>query len=74
MPEATAIVGALDRATRLCLDEALARPGRVRESAFALLAADALLTYACEAAVESDDPDGALQALLPGLLEASEGS
>ena len=38
------------------------------------LAADALLTYACEAALDADDPDGALKALLPGLLEASEGS
>jgi hypothetical protein len=31
-------------------------PGRVRASAFHLLAADALLTYACEAAMEEADP------------------
>jgi hypothetical protein len=48
------------RAARARLDESRARPGRVRESAFELLAADALITYACEAALESDDPEAAL--------------
>lgn len=38
----------------------MARPGRVRESAFELLVADALVTYACEAALESDDAVKAL--------------
>jgi len=42
----------------------LTRPGRVRESAFLLLEADALLTYACEAALESDDPEAALRRIL----------
>jgi len=51
---------ALLRAARARLDESRARPGRVRESAFVLLAADALITYACEAALESDDPEAAL--------------
>jgi hypothetical protein len=46
------------------LDEARARPGRDRESAFRLLEADALLTYGCEAAVESDDPEVALRRIL----------
>jgi hypothetical protein len=46
------------------LDEARARPGRVRESAFRLLEADALLTYACEAALETEDPDAALGRIL----------
>lgn len=46
------------------LDEARARPGRVRESAFRLLEADALLTYACEAALETEDPDAALRRIL----------
>jgi hypothetical protein len=46
------------------LDEARARPGRVRESAFRLLEADALLTYACEAALESDDPEAELRRIL----------
>ena len=57
----------LDRLTargRSRLDEARAEPGRVRESAFRLLEADALLTYACEAALESDDPATALRRIL----------
>jgi hypothetical protein len=37
------------------LSEALRRPGRVRESAFDLLAADALITYACEAALDVEE-------------------
>ena len=36
----------------------------MRESAFRLLEADALLTYACEAAVEAKDPDAALRRIL----------
>jgi len=54
------------------LDSALARPGRVRESAFELLAADALLTFACEAALESEDPCSGLTVLLTELLGNSE--
>lgn len=50
-------------AARLCLDESRARPGRVRESAFQLLLADALLTYACEAALEAEAPDAVLLSL-----------
>jgi len=46
------------------LDRARALPGRVRESAYYLLRADALLTYACEAAVESADPQRALRWIL----------
>jgi hypothetical protein len=46
------------------LEEAQARLGRVRESAFRLLEADALLTYACEAALESEDPEAALERIL----------
>ncbi|HET9949797.1 MAG TPA: hypothetical protein VFQ22_12810 [Longimicrobiales bacterium] len=55
---------ALARAARERLDAARARPGRVRESAFRLLEADALLTYACEAALESEDPDAELGRVL----------
>jgi len=40
------------------------RPGRVRGSAFELLGADALLTYACEAALELEDPRGRFESLL----------
>ena len=46
------------------LSTARARLGRVRDSAFRLLEADALLTYACEAALERDDPETALQRIL----------
>lgn len=49
---------------RTALDEARSRPGRIRESAFQLLAADALVTYACEAALEESDPPAALRAIL----------
>jgi hypothetical protein len=45
------------------LDAARARPGRVRQSAFDVLTADALITYACEAALASEDPGVALGAL-----------
>ena len=61
---------ALGRGARACLEASISRPGRVRESAFDLLTADALLTYACEAALESDDPESTLQGLVSGLLEA----
>jgi hypothetical protein len=50
--------------SRAQLDEARKRPGRVRESAFALLVADGLLTYACEAALESEGAEAALERLL----------
>lgn len=39
-------------------------PGRVRSSAFSLLLADAFVTWACEAALEMDDPDEALRRYL----------
>ena len=47
----------LSDTARACLQQAQSRDGRVREAAFHLLAADALVTYACEAALESDDPE-----------------
>jgi hypothetical protein len=46
------------------LEKAVARPGRHREAAYQLLAADALITYGCEAASEADDLRGALVAIL----------
>lgn len=46
------------------LDRARAAPGRVRDSALHLLTADALLTYACEAALEAPDPGAALWEIL----------
>jgi hypothetical protein len=53
------------------LGQARAAPGRVRESAFHLLAADALVTYACEAALDDVDPVGALGQIL-GRVAAAE--
>ncbi len=46
------------------LNEAAARPGRDREAAYQLLAADALITYSCEAASEAADVRGALREVL----------
>lgn len=46
------------------LDEARRARGRVRESAYHLLTADALLTYACEAALDAPDPVAVLQGLV----------
>jgi len=46
------------------LGRARAAPGRVRASALHLLAADALVTYACEAALEAGDPAEALGRIL----------
>ena len=47
------------------LGRALERPGRNREAALHLLAADAFFTYACEAVL----PEGDVQAGLERLLE-----
>lgn len=55
---------ALLRAGLSELDVSRSAPGRVRASAFHLLAADALLTYACEAALEDADPRIALVGIL----------
>ena len=55
---------ALTELGRACLEQALARPGRERESAYRLLEADALLTYACEAALEEADPVGSLRRIV----------
>lgn len=49
------------------LGQARARPGRVRDSAFRLLEADALLTYACEAALEAEDPEAELRRILSAI-------
>jgi len=46
------------------LRSARSRLGRVRESAFRLLEADALITYACEAALDAEDPQDALRRIL----------
>ncbi len=46
------------------LERVLLNPGRIRSSAFDLLGADALLTYACEAALETRDPASTLDEIL----------
>lgn len=55
------------------LREALARPGRDREGAFALLAADALLTEASRRALEAPDPAEALAAMVGRVSEEVDG-
>ena len=52
------------RAGLVHLEEAEARPDRNREAAYQLLAADALITYACEAASEAADVGGVLREIL----------
>jgi hypothetical protein len=59
---------ALSAAGSARLAEARARPGRVRDSAFRLLEADALITYACEAALETEDPPAALRRVLASAI------
>ena len=56
------------------LDEALARPGRNREGALHLLAADALMTYACEAAAEEPEAERILSSLLAAVGAAGASS
>jgi rubrerythrin len=56
------------------LDEAVDRPGRNREAAEALLAADALLTWAMEDAADAPDPPGALRELLERVVASERGS
>lgn len=57
-------VQGLLEAARSALRSAVSRPGRVRETAFELLLADALVTYACEAALEAEAPEEALGSIL----------
>jgi len=56
---------------REALRSALAGDGE-REGAFHLLAADAWITYACEAALASEDATGALRRTLAEILAAAE--
>lgn len=68
--DGVALHDALAREGRVRLARARARLGRVRESAFVLLEADALVTYACEAALEAQDAEAALQVVLAVSSEA----
>ncbi len=58
------VPGSLVRAGLQHLEAAVARPGRDREAAYQLLAADALITYGCEAASEASDVRGVLREVL----------
>jgi len=60
----SALVASLARAARAEVDGAVALPERSRARAFRLLLGDALITYACEAAVDAQDPEGALRTVL----------
>jgi hypothetical protein len=51
------------------LSRALRKTGRKRAAAFDLLAADAFLTYACEAMATGGDVPGSLEALLKRIGE-----
>ena len=62
--EEGSLVAVLTKSGRSRLEQACGCPGRVRESAFRLLEADALLTYACEAALEHEDPVAALRGIV----------
>lgn len=62
-------VDALSALGGRALDRARSAPGRVRESALHLLAADALITYACEAALEQPEPEDALVQVLRGVAD-----
>lgn len=62
-PEADAVRGLSEQALAE-LARSRTAAGRVRASAWHLLAADALLTYACEAALDGADPPRAFADLL----------
>ena len=59
--------GFLLKSALVHLEDAVARHGRDREAAYQLLAADALITYGCEAASEAKDVRSALREVLVGV-------
>lgn len=68
----TAIASELARRGLQALSDATARPGRNREAAFRLLAADAYLTYASEAILEDPEPAPALRKLIRRIGDLAE--
>ncbi len=60
----SSVAEALARAGTAALAEAIALPPGERDAAFRLLAADALLTWACEAAAGAPDPRAMLERVL----------
>lgn len=67
--EADGLVPALTGLARSALESALSLPGQQREGAFHLLAADALFTYACEAAIDTEDVEETLRGILDSASE-----
>jgi len=63
----------LGTAAARALARALSGPSRDRETAYALLAADALLTDAAGRTAAAPDPDAALVALLDALQGGQDG-
>jgi hypothetical protein len=61
------VSGSLLKSALAHLEDATARHGRDREAAYQLLAADALVTYGCEAASEAEDVRRALRQVLVGV-------
>lgn len=57
-------VAALAASAKAALARAMSTGGTDREVAMDLLAADGLLTYACEAAVHGEDPGSQIDAIL----------
>ena len=64
---AASVPRSLLKAALMHLEDAVVRPGRDREAAHQLLAADALITYGCEAASEANDVRGALREVFVGV-------
>ncbi|HZD03879.1 MAG TPA: hypothetical protein VE173_03145 [Longimicrobiales bacterium] len=63
LPEARRLLDAAAVALSRCLSPR----ERERHGAFDLLAADAFVTWAAEAALDSDEPDGVLREMVDGL-------
>ena len=66
------LLDALIAEARSALGDALAGEGE-RQGAFRLLAADALLTWAAEAALDTEDPEAALRLVLQAVLDEARG-
>ncbi len=67
-PEAAVSAAAWVREARAALQR-MDGDARARDGAFALLAADGFATWACEVALEADDPGAALGVVLDALME-----
>ena len=64
-PEAD--VGELVAGVRRALEHSLSHPGRDRQAAYSLLAADGLLTLAVARLADAEDPEARLRALIDAL-------